>query len=75
MSNEELQAQFKKCEEWRDPDQWDMLGMLYFNRGYVLNAGVCFQRADALRIARDQSLLVGRSVVDVSVETEQQYAR
>lgn len=48
-TNEELQAQFKKCEEWNDPNQWDALGTIYFTQGYLLNAGVCFKRADALR--------------------------
>ena len=69
MTNEELQEQFKKCEAWKDADQWDMLGMLYFNRGYVLNAGVCFQRADVLRINHNASLLVGVSALDVAMET------
>jgi hypothetical protein len=49
MSNQELVEQFKKCEEWHDAEQWDALGMLYFNRGYMLNAGVCFKRADACK--------------------------
>jgi hypothetical protein len=49
--NEELQAQFQRCETWNDADQWDALGAMYFNAGYVLNAGVCFKRADACRQA------------------------
>lgn len=48
--NEELQAQFQRCEGWQDAGQWDALGMLYFQAGYVLNAGMCFQRADACRL-------------------------
>lgn len=51
MSNQELQDQFKRCEEWQDPEQWDILGMLYFERKYYLNADVCFKRADAIRVA------------------------
>jgi hypothetical protein len=47
MTNAELMEQFQRCEQWRDADQWDALGMLYFQRGFMLNAGVCFQRADA----------------------------
>lgn len=50
MTNNDLIEQFKRCEEWRDADQWDALGMQYFQRGCVLNAGVCFQRADACRL-------------------------
>ena len=49
MSNQELQDQFKRCEEWQDPEQWDILGVLYFERRYYLNADVCFKRADAIR--------------------------
>ena len=49
MTNDELIAHFQLCETWQDADQWDALGMEYFRRGYVLNAGVCFRRADGLR--------------------------
>jgi len=49
MSNDDLIAQFKRCEKWQDADQWDLLAIEYFNRGFVLNAGVCFTRADACR--------------------------
>lgn len=49
MNNQDLMDQFARCEQWQDADQWDALGMLYFNHGFVLNAGVCFKRADARR--------------------------
>lgn len=45
----DFQAQFKLCEEWNDPEQWDALAMLYYQRGYLLNAYHCFKRADACR--------------------------
>ena len=45
----DFQAQFKRCEEWNDPEQWDWLAILYYQRGYYLNAVHCFQRADACR--------------------------
>lgn len=45
----DFQAQFRKCEAWNDPDQWDALGMLYYQRGYMLNAIYCFKRADMCR--------------------------
>lgn len=45
----DFQAQFKLCEHWNDPDQWDALGVLYFQCGYLLNARHCFERADACR--------------------------
>lgn len=51
MSDKELQEQFKRCEKWQDPEQWDILGVLYFERRYYLNADVCFKRADAIRAA------------------------
>lgn len=47
-----FQAQFKRCEEWNDADQWDALALLYYQRGYYLNALHCFERADALREVR-----------------------
>jgi cytochrome c-type biogenesis protein CcmH/NrfG len=49
MSNEELQAQVQRCEKWNDPQQWDALGVLYYERGYLLNALVCFKQADKCR--------------------------
>ena len=70
MKDDELIAQFKKCEQWNDAEQWDLLAMEYFRRGYVLNAGVCFQRADALRAEQNKTLLVGQSALDIVVATE-----
>jgi len=67
MNDDELIAQFKKCEKWKDAEQWDLLAMEYFRRGYVLNAGVCFQRADALRAEQNKALLVGRFALDVAM--------
>jgi hypothetical protein len=49
MSNDELQAQFARCEQWQDPEQWDLLALAYYQRGYDLNAMHCFRLADALR--------------------------
>jgi hypothetical protein len=49
MSNDELQAQFQRCEIWQDAGQWDLLAMAYYARGYLLNALCCFKKADALR--------------------------
>ena len=50
MTDGELLEQFQRCEVWQDADQWDLLAMAYYNRGYELNASVCFQRADACRL-------------------------
>jgi hypothetical protein len=67
MGNQDLLDQFKLCEQWKDADQWDALGMLYFQRGFVLNAGLCFQRADACRINAERDLLVGMSPIDIAM--------
>lgn len=49
MTNEELKQQHERCEQWNDPDQWDMLALLYYQRGYLLNARRCFKKADEIR--------------------------
>jgi cytochrome c-type biogenesis protein CcmH/NrfG len=49
MTNQQLQAQFQKCQEWNDADQWDALAVMYHARGYNLNAVKCFRRADEIR--------------------------
>jgi hypothetical protein len=61
VTNEFLQEQFKLCEAWNDPRQWDALAMLYCQRGYELNALCCFRRADARRMV----------LQPVAVETEE----
>lgn len=47
--NADLIERFAECEGLGDPLAWDELGMQYFNRGYVLNAGKCFDNADKAR--------------------------
>jgi cytochrome c-type biogenesis protein CcmH/NrfG len=49
MTNQQLQAQFQKCQEWNDADQWDLLAIEYHRRGYMLNARSCFAKADEIR--------------------------
>ena len=51
MSDEELQDQFGLCQKWQDAEQWDLLGIAYYGRGYLLNALHCFRQADAVRAA------------------------
>lgn len=46
----ELQEQFRLCVEWNDPDQWVALAMLYYQRGYALNALHCFKRAEDCQV-------------------------
>ena len=50
MSDSELQAQFLRCVVWQDADQWLVLGALYADRGYTLNAEVCQARAQSARV-------------------------
>ena len=38
---------------------WEVLGMDYFHAGYVLNAGVCFVRADECRQRESLPVVVG----------------
>lgn len=59
MNNDELKQQFERCQRWQDPEQWDLLALAYYQRGYLLNALHCFRQADALR-----------EPVTVAVETE-----
>ena len=51
MSNADLMEQFEFCKKWGDAEQWDILGNKYLQRGYALNAGLCFKNADELRTA------------------------
>jgi hypothetical protein len=49
MSSKELIEQFRLCQAWNDPDQWDHLARCFLWAGFPLNAAECFRRADALR--------------------------
>jgi cytochrome c-type biogenesis protein CcmH/NrfG len=51
MSDQELQDQFALCQQWQDAEQWDLLAMAYYVRGYLLNSVYCFNKADAVRVA------------------------
>ena len=50
MSDQELIEQFRRCQVWQDPEQWQILAMLYWARGYRLNARCCFELAEACRV-------------------------
>lgn len=49
MTNEQLQQSFDYCKQVNDPEQWDLLAMAYYQRGYDLNALYCFKQADTCR--------------------------
>lgn len=74
MTNDELVEQFKRCEGWSDPDQWEFLAMAYYSRGYWLNALHCFKRANRARAAQADITLRGESPIQtiqrVAMETE-----
>lgn len=55
-TDEELIAQWRRCVEWNDPDQWDALGFLYQSRGYNLNRNACWRRADECRATTAESI-------------------
>jgi hypothetical protein len=48
MTDQELQAQFQRCQKWQDAEQWKELALQYAARGYDLNARHCFELADQL---------------------------
>lgn len=50
MTDIELGEQFRRCEKWGDADQWEALGFLYHQRGYMMNANYCFRKCDELRM-------------------------
>lgn len=60
----DFRAQFQRCVEWNDPEQWEVLAILYYQSGYNLNALHCFERADACR------RVLAISHLPVAAETE-----
>jgi len=49
-TDEALAAQFRRCEQWQDADQWEALGHLYHQKyPHCMNAGYCWRKADELR--------------------------
>jgi len=51
MSDEQLMQSFDFCKKAEDAEQWDLLAMAYYERGYLLNALYCFRQADVCRDA------------------------
>ena len=52
MTDDELRAQWRKCEEWKDADQWELLAVEYARCGYNLNAKRAYERADECRMSQ-----------------------
>lgn len=48
----EMQEQFKRCQAWNNPEQWEALAGIYYTYGYLLNASVCFENAEKARFSR-----------------------
>lgn len=69
-NNSRLQESFRKLAA--DPnataEMWSELGMEYYVAGYILNAGVCFNREDAVRAEWQKSKFVGKSAIECASE-------
>jgi hypothetical protein len=50
MSNDELQAQFNRCQQWQDSNQWFLLACAYLERGFTMNAIHCFNQSESCRL-------------------------
>jgi len=50
MTDQQLKESFDYCKWVNEPEQWELLALAYYQRGYVLNALHCFKRADACRV-------------------------
>lgn len=48
----EMQEQFKRCQGWNDPQQWEALAVIYYTHGYLLNSRVCFENAEKSKAAK-----------------------
>jgi hypothetical protein len=46
MTNQELQQRFDYCKWLGNPEEWQLLAMAYYQRGYFLNALHCFKQAE-----------------------------
>jgi cytochrome c-type biogenesis protein CcmH/NrfG len=57
MNDQELQDQFGLCQKWQDAEQWDLLALAYYARGYLLNALHCFKQADACRVVVETEMV------------------
>ena len=53
MSDQELIEQFERCQIWQDPQQWELLALVYLARGYLINARRCFELADACAVTAE----------------------
>jgi hypothetical protein len=61
-TDDELAAQFRRCERWQDADQWEALGFLYLQRfgPMCLNVNYCFRKCDEIRAAGNEPGRMGR---------------
>ena len=55
-TDDELAAQFRRCEKWNDAEQWEALGYLYLQRfgPMCLNVNYCFRKCDELRMPEEE---------------------
>lgn len=51
MTNEELLQSWQWCSRHGNSDDWTMLAMAYYSRGYIMNACAYFRKAEELKQA------------------------
>lgn len=49
MTANELQAQYERCQQWNDPEQWDILALFYMAAGDETKAVECLRLAEDCR--------------------------
>ena len=49
ITSMDLILQWQRCLSWDDAEQWELLALEYYRRGYHLNASAAFKKADACR--------------------------
>ena len=49
ITSMDLILQWQRCLSRNDAEQWELLALEYYRRGYCLNALAAFRKADACR--------------------------
>ena len=71
MTNPELIAQFARCVEWQDAEQWIALAAEYATRGYYDNAARCLRLAEAAKFTANglprnsEPMQIDSEIVDI----------
>jgi hypothetical protein len=70
MTNQELQAQYKRCQLMNDAAEWDYLAAEFYAAGYPLNALNAWQTADEIRGCSFSEAMTARALPLAGVEVE-----